>query len=91
MSNYDELSADVDNETEAVQFTISEVGSDLKPTETTFRVIHKGRRMTVRSRVGIFLTPDYARARGFDVAKLRARGLIREHPGKRPDVPPGKR
>ena len=91
VSDYDELSADVDNEIEAVQFTITEEGSDLKPTQTTFRVIHKGRPMTVRSSVGIFLTPDYARARGFDVARLRSRGLIKEHPGRRPDVPPGKR
>ena len=72
---------------EAVQFTIAEVGSDLIPTETTFQVTHKGRSETVRSRIGILLTSDYARSRGFDVATLRARGLIRDrstnrvHPG----------
>lgn len=78
VSDYDALSADVDNEVQVVQFTITEVGSDLVPTETTFDVTHKGRRMTVRSEVGIMLTPEYARSRGFNVAELRRKGLIKE-------------
>jgi hypothetical protein len=61
---------------EAVQFTITEVGSDLVPTRTTFQVTHGNRRHTVRSEVGLLLTPDYARARGFDVAALEGQGLI---------------
>ena len=48
------------------------------PTETTFQVQHKGKSQIVRSNVGILLTPDYARSRGFDVKELRALGLIKE-------------
>ena len=81
VADYDSLSENVDNELEAVQFTITEVGSDLVPTETTFQVEHKGRFYEVRSHVGIRLTPDYAQSRGFNVAALRAQGLIMERPG----------
>jgi hypothetical protein len=81
VADYDSLSADVNNELEAVQFTITEVGSDLVPTETTFNVTHNGQSHVVHSRVGIMLTPGYAQSRGFNVAQLRARGLIMECPG----------
>ncbi len=81
VSNYDSLSASIDGEIESVQFTIVEVGSDLVPTGTTFDVTHKGRREIIHSQVGIFLTSEYARARGFNVAHLRAAGLIKERPG----------
>ncbi len=83
VADQDELSEQVDNALEAVQFTITELGSELVPTETTFEISHKGRRETVHSRVGIMLTPEYARGRGFDVAKLRAKGLIKENRGKK--------
>jgi hypothetical protein len=66
-----------------VQFTITEVGSDLVPTETTFHVIHNGQPQTIRSCVDIALTPEYAASRGFDVAELRARGLIKDKPSGR--------
>ncbi len=82
-ADYDALSAQVDNELEAVQFTITEVGSELVPTETTFHVQHNGQSHVVRSRVGIMLTPEYARSRGFNVTTLRAAGLIKERPEKR--------
>ncbi|MCH8854125.1 MAG: hypothetical protein IID41_15960 [Planctomycetes bacterium] len=78
VSDYDALSADVDNEIQVVQFTITEVGSELVPTETTFDVTHNGRRRIVRSEVGIMLTPEYARSRGFNVAELRRKGLIKK-------------
>ncbi len=86
LADYELLSEDVDNELEAVQFTITELGSDLVPTGTTFQVHHNGRPHTVRSSVGIALTPEYALSRGFNVEDLRQRGLIKE---RRPvvDVP----
>ncbi len=80
VADYDALSASVDNELQAVQFTITEVGSDLVPTGTTFDVTHKGRREIIHSQVDIFLTAKYARSRGFNVAQLRAAGLIKELP-----------
>ncbi len=82
VSDYDSLSADVDNEIQAVQFVITEVGSDLVPTGTTFEVSHNGQSHIVHGHVGIMLTPAYAQSRGFNVADLRAQGLIKERPGK---------
>ena len=82
VADYSELSENVDNALEAIQFTITEVGSDLVPTETTFEVSHNGRTRMVHSRVGIRLTAEYARSRGFNVAELRARGLIKDRPGR---------
>ena len=82
VSNYDSLSAEVYSEIEAVQFTITEVGSDLVPTGTTFEVTHRGRREVIHSQIGIFLTAEYARSRGFNVAQLRAVGLIKELPAQ---------
>ncbi len=81
VADYGELSAQVNGVIESVQFTVTEVGSDLVPTGTTFTVTHRGRREIIHSKVGIFVTPEYARSRGFNVARLRARGLIRERPG----------
>ncbi len=76
VADYDELSEYVESQTKSVQFTITEVGSDLVPTETRFDVVHKGRRRIIESNIGIRLTPQYARERGFDVAELRQKGLI---------------
>ncbi|MEE9129094.1 MAG: hypothetical protein V3T84_03680 [Phycisphaerales bacterium] len=80
VADFNELSEAVNNDLQAVQFTITEVGSDLVPTQTTFHVQHNGLWDTIHSKVGIQLTPEYAQSRGFDVAQLRAQGLIRERP-----------
>ena len=61
VADQDLLSAEVTNEIEAVQFVITEVGSDLVPTPTTFDVTHNGRFERIHSQVGIFLTAEYAR------------------------------
>ncbi len=78
VSDYDSLSEDVSNDTEAVQFTITELGSDLVPTKADFTIRHNGNVYRHRSEIGIRLTPEYARQRGFDPVKLRERGLIVE-------------
>jgi hypothetical protein len=76
VADYDRLAVSVDYSLKAVQFTIIEVGSDLVPTRTTFEVTHNGQREVIRSSVGIQLTEEYARSRGFDVRELESRGLI---------------
>ena len=76
MADFDALSATVINEIESVQFTITEIGSELVPTETTFDLFHLGGRSIVQSHVDIYLTEGYAASRGFDVDELRGRGLI---------------
>jgi hypothetical protein len=80
VADFDLLFETVNNDLQAVQFTITELGSDLVPTETTFQVQHNGVWDTVRGEVGIVLTPDYALSRGFDVTQLRAQGLIWDRP-----------
>ncbi|MHC4064247.1 MAG: prenyltransferase/squalene oxidase repeat-containing protein, partial [Planctomycetota bacterium] len=79
-SNHESLAEYVDNELEAVQFTITEVSSDLVPTETTFEVDHDSRILTIDSYVDIFLTSAYARSRGYDIEQLRMQGLIKDPP-----------
>jgi len=78
VADEDSITEDVDNSDEAIQFTITEVGSDLVPTKTKFDVLHNGRKRVVQSRVGIKLTEKYARSRGFDPVTLRRQGLIKE-------------
>jgi hypothetical protein len=80
VADHDALSTTVQSNDSAVQFVITEVGSDLVPTQTTFNVIHNGKKRLVRSQVGITLTAEYAKSRGFDIAELRQKGLIKEHP-----------
>lgn len=80
VSDYDALSASVDSDIQAVQFTIDEVGSDLVPTKTQFDIQHKGRSIQYLDKVDIFLTSKYARTRGFDVHTLQSQGLIKELP-----------
>ncbi len=78
------ITENVDNEEEVIQFEITEVGSDLIPTKTTFDVVHNGRRIQVKSSVNIKLTEKYARSRGFSPTLLRQKNLIKELPVKRP-------
>lgn len=80
VADHEFLSEEVNDEVEALQFTVTEIGSDLVPTQTEFNVTHKGRVHTVRSRIDIRLTEAYARSRGFDPGELRTRGLIMENP-----------
>lgn len=84
VADFPQLSTQVTNELEAVQFTVTEVGSDLVPTKTSFKIRHKGQLRTLRSETGIRLTPEYARSRGFDPDVLRAKGILEERkPGTR--------
>jgi len=63
-SDYSSLDAQVTNEIEVIQFTITDVGSDWSPTEVTFTVQHAGRSEVIRSTIGVALTPALARAKG---------------------------
>ncbi|MCP4250023.1 MAG: hypothetical protein GY778_23525 [bacterium] len=83
VADEESLSTTVASDMEALQFTVTEVGSDLVPTKMTLELRHQGRVHTVRNNVGLLLTPDYARSRGFNVANLRAKGLIKERAGNR--------
>ena len=77
------ISENINNEEEVVQFSVTEVGSDLVPTKTRFDVRHNGRVINVESNVNIKLTEKYARERGFSPTLLRRQNLIKELPRKR--------
>jgi len=86
VADYNALSEGVADEIEAVQFTVTEVGSELVPLKAEFQVNHNRRAISVHSEVGIALTPAYARSRGFNVFQLRRQGLIVDQVG--PDGQP---
>jgi hypothetical protein len=64
VTDYDSLSEQVVNEAEAVQFTITDFGSDWVPTEGKHTVSHRGRRQVILSRVGVRLASDLAQQKG---------------------------
>ncbi len=55
VADHDSLSAEVIDETEAIQFTLIDVGSRWEETGVTFRVKHKGREEFIESKVGVRL------------------------------------
>ena len=66
VADYDSLSEVVDWDTKAVQFTITDVGSDWVPTEVNYVVEHYGRREVILSRAGVRLSETLAAAKGLD-------------------------
>jgi hypothetical protein len=76
VSDYDSLLATVDGELGAVQFSITEEGSDLVPTETTFEVKHNGHSEMIPSKVDIMLTLEYAKKMKHNIKALEKAGRI---------------
>lgn len=66
VSDYDSLSEHVDNELEAVQFLLTDIGSDWVPTRTRYTLEHQGRTEVVLSRIGVRLSEALAQAKGLD-------------------------
>ncbi|MCG7851601.1 MAG: hypothetical protein MIO92_03690 [Methanosarcinaceae archaeon] len=62
------LSAEVTNEVEAVQFTITDVGSKWVPTKVMHKIKHKKQKeMIIKSDVGLKLTPELAMEKGVGI------------------------
>jgi hypothetical protein len=78
VSDHESLSEEVDSELEAVQFTITDIGSDWIPTGVTHHIRHGGRREVVLSRIGVKLTPELAQDKGLDPD-----GHVLDHQGRR--------
>ncbi len=68
VADYDSLTEEIGSETEAVQFTVTDVGSDWVPTLLRHRIRHRGRNEVLLSRIGVRLDPELARAKGLDTA-----------------------
>jgi hypothetical protein len=67
VADYDSLAEEVNTELEAVQFTITDVGSKWKPTKVKYQIKHKGKREKVESEIGVMLTPELAMEKGVSV------------------------
>ena len=61
------LSADVTNEVESVQFTITDVGSRWEETEVTYKIKHEGKNEVVKSKIGIKLSRKLAGKKGLGI------------------------
>ena len=68
VADSDSLGAEVNSELEAVQFTITDIGSKWVGTKVKHKIKHKKQKeITVESEVGIKLTPELAAKKGLSI------------------------
>ena len=67
VADHNSLAEDVNTELEAVQFTITDVGSEWKPTEVTYDLKHKGKKKKIKSKIGVKLSKKLAKEKGVDI------------------------
>ena len=67
VADYDNLSEEVDTELEAVQFTITDIGSDWVDTECVHEITHKGKKEKVKSKIGVKLSKKLAKKKGLTI------------------------
>ena len=68
MADNDALSAEVNSNVEAVQFTITDIGSKWVGTKVKHKIKHKGQKeKTFESEVGIKLSPELAAKKGLSI------------------------
>ncbi|MBN2141736.1 hypothetical protein JW711_00245 [Candidatus Woesearchaeota archaeon] len=60
-SNYDSLNVEVNSDEKAVQFQITDIGSDWVPTDVTFEIYHKGKKTKLKSKIGVGMTEELAK------------------------------
>jgi hypothetical protein len=66
-ANYTSLTAQVVDEMEAIQFTITDVESKWKPTKVKYTIKHKGKTKYIEDQIGIMLTPDLAKKKRLSI------------------------
>jgi hypothetical protein len=66
VADHSELEEQVNTELEAVQFTITDVGSTWDSTGVVYTLKHKGKTEKVKSRIGIKCAKKLAKKKGFD-------------------------
>ena len=68
VADNDALSAEVNSQVEAVQFTITDIGSKWVGTKVKHKIKHKGKKeKIVYSEVGIKLSPELAAKKGLSI------------------------
>ncbi len=66
VADHDSLSEEVNTEEEAVQFTITDVGSDWVSTDVEYKVKHKNKTEKIKTKIGVKLSKELAKAKGLD-------------------------
>jgi len=67
VADHNSLSEEVTSEIEAVQFVITDIGSEWVSTGVTHEIKHKGKKEKVKSKVGVKLTKKLAKKKGLDI------------------------
>jgi len=67
IADYGSLTAKVNTELEAVQFTVTDVGSRWVETEVEYTVSHKGKTEKIKSKIGIKLSKKLAKEKGLGI------------------------
>ena len=70
VSDNESLSTEVTNEVEAVQFTITDVGTDWTGFCAEHKLKHKNDKKTLYSIIGIFPTKELAKEKGLDIEEI---------------------
>jgi M6 family metalloprotease-like protein len=76
VSDYDQLSTDVNTDYKALQFTLTDVGSCWEcGTGIDIEITHNGRKEHLHRNIPTPMTEEFVKAKGLDVAEVRARGV----------------
>lgn len=67
VADNDSLSTDVSNETESLQFTITDIGSRWEETGVTYKIKHKGKTEIIKSKIGIKLSEKLSKEKGLGI------------------------
>jgi hypothetical protein len=67
VADNESLSEEVTSEVEAVQFVITDIGSEWVATGVTHEVKHKGKKEKVKSKIGVKLSKELAKQKGLDI------------------------
>ena len=64
VANHDSLSSKVSDELEAVQFTVTDIGSDWVETGVVYDIRHKKKKIKIKDKIGIRLHKKLAKQKG---------------------------
>lgn len=67
VADYKSLEADVTDEMETVQFTITDKGSSWTETQVTYTIQHKNKTQKIESKIGIKLSKNLAKEKGLGI------------------------
>jgi len=67
VADEDSLSATVDDELEAVQFTVTDIGSKWVETDVTYDIVHKKKKIKIKDKIGIKLEKKLAKKKNLGI------------------------